>query len=57
LGIGIESEWSCNEGLEKTVTLTVDTDEIEGNSTLQSYSTFAVDSETNETILIGKNNS
>lgn len=52
LGIGIESEWSCTEGLEKTVTLKVASEEIQGNSTLSSYVVYEVDSETNETTLI-----
>ena len=56
LGIGIEAEWSCTEGLEKTVTLKVANEDIPGNSTLSSYVVNEVDSETNETTLIGNPN-
>ena len=56
LGFGIEAEWSCNEGLEKTVTLKVANEDIPGNSTLSSYVVYEVDSETNETTLIGNRN-
>ena len=54
LGIGIEAEYGCTEGLQRTTTIKVANDVIEGNSTLKSYVVFAVDSETNETTLIGK---
>ncbi len=53
LGIGIESEYGCTEGLDKTTTLTVFSEAIDTNSTLKSYDVFAVDAENNETTLIG----
>jgi hypothetical protein len=54
LGIGIDSEWGCTEGLVKTSTLKADSDVIAGNATLSRLTVFAVDAETNETTLIGE---
>ena len=54
LGIGIEAEYGCTEGLVKTTILKVSSDVIETNSTLKSFNVFDVDDENNETTLIGK---
>ena len=56
MGIGIEAEHGCTEGLEKTTTLRVSTDDIDSNSTLKAYDVFAVDNDKNETTLIGEKN-
>lgn len=53
LGIGIDAEWSCTEGLQATQTVRASNEDLERNETLRGYFVSSVDSENVSTLVGG----